>query len=57
MCVQVCGVGALIYSEKEYKIGAQEVQKLGEIEHALTSLIKRYSMDKICDSVEQLSKK
>jgi benzoyl-CoA reductase subunit BamC len=58
MCVQVCRCGALTYVESEKKVGpgAQEEPRRDEMEIGLASLVKRYGIDKIADSVAQISK-
>lgn len=60
MCVQVCRVGALSYSEKKKRTGpgarAHEEQKLDGIQIGLESLIKRFGIEKLADSVARISK-
>ena len=58
MCVQVCRRGALTYTEREKKLGpgAQEEQRRDGMEIGLASLIKKYGIEKIVDSVAQMSK-
>lgn len=56
LCVKWCLVGALSVTEREEEVAeADEVNK-GEMEIGLESLITRYGIDKIVDTVAQISK-
>jgi benzoyl-CoA reductase subunit BamC len=53
MCVQVCLSDALTYEEREEE-GEEEVER-EELEIELESLVDKYGLDKIMDSVARLS--
>jgi benzoyl-CoA reductase subunit BamC len=56
LCVQVCRHDALTYEESEEEVGEEEV-KLGEMEIGLESLVDKYGMQKVMDTVARMSKK
>jgi len=55
MCVQWCLNDVLQYEEREEEV--EEEEKLDDMEVGLSSLINKYGMDKVLDSVERMSKK
>ena len=55
LCVQVCRHDALTYEESEEEVGEEEV-KLGEMEIGLESLVDKYGMQKVMDTVARMSK-
>ena len=55
LCVQVCRAGALTYEEREEEVGEEE--KLGDVEIGLESLANKYGLQKVVDTVAQISKK
>ena len=60
VCVQVCKVGALTYTEGEEETGdgalAQEQLKPNAMELGLESLVERFGLEKVADLVAQISK-
>jgi benzoyl-CoA reductase subunit BamC len=52
----VCRHDALTYEESEEEVGEEEV-KLGEMEIGLESLVDKYGMQKVMDTVARMSKK
>ena len=56
MCVQVCQPDALTYEEREEEAGEEEVKR-EEMEAGLESLINRYGLQKLLDTVVRMSKK
>lgn len=56
VCVQVCGTDALTYLEREVGREEQPQEKCGEIEIGLESLVNRYGMEAVLDSLKQMSK-
>ena len=56
LCVQVCRHDALTYEESEEEVGEEEV-KLGEMEIGLESLVDKYGMQKVMDTVARMLKK
>jgi len=55
LCVKWCLVGALSVTEREVAVIPEE-EKLGEMEIGLESLISRFGIDKVADTVAQKSK-
>ncbi len=55
LCVQWCINNALIYEEREEE--AEEGVKLEDVDIGLESLISKYGMQKVTDTVARLSKK
>ena len=55
-CVKVCGCDALTYAEKEVEVTQEKVEQ-EEIEIGLESLIDKYGMQTIMNSVDRMSKK
>jgi benzoyl-CoA reductase subunit BamC len=55
MCVDACTFGALTYVEREEVVEA-EPQKRGEMEIGLKSLIKKYGLKKVKDTIDRVSK-
>ncbi|KJS00818.1 MAG: (4Fe-4S)-binding protein [Peptococcaceae bacterium BRH_c4a] len=55
LCVQVCRVDALTYEEKEEEV--EEEVKLGQMEIGLESLVGKYGLQKIVDTVARMSNK
>jgi len=55
MCVQWCLNDVLQYEEREEEV--EEEEKPDDMEVGLSSLINKYGMDKVLDSVERMSKK
>jgi benzoyl-CoA reductase subunit BamC len=56
MCVQVCRCGALTYAEWE-EVASDPVEvKRGEMEIGLESLVKKFGIGKVADTVAQISK-
>ncbi|MBW1672318.1 MAG: (4Fe-4S)-binding protein [Deltaproteobacteria bacterium] len=55
MCVQVCEPGALTYEEREEEVGEEEVKR-GEMEIGLESLVNKYGVKKVMDTVARLLK-
>jgi len=53
MCVQVCDFGALTYEEREEEIGEEE--KREELEIGLESLVDKYGLQKLMDTVARMS--
>jgi len=53
MCVQVCLVDALTYEEREEEM--EEEEKLDELEVGLESLVKKYGLDKVADTLTRMS--
>jgi benzoyl-CoA reductase subunit BamC len=53
MCVQWCLNDALTYEEREEEV--EEEVKLGDIETGLESLVDKYGMEKIMDTVARMS--
>jgi len=56
MCVQVCSVGALTYEEEEVEVKEQEV-KPGDMEVGLESLVDKFGMQKVLETVARMAKK
>lgn len=55
MCVQVCCCDALTYVEREEEVAVEEV-KHDEIDMGLESLISKHGINKVVDTVAQISK-
>ncbi|MEW5921615.1 MAG: (4Fe-4S)-binding protein [Bacillota bacterium] len=55
VCVQVCRAGALTYEEREEE--AEEEVKLDEMDTGLKSLVDKYGLQKIVDTVARMSQK
>ena len=55
-CVQVCRAGALTYEEREEEGGEQEV-KSGDVEIGVESLVDKYGLEKVMDTIARMSKK
>lgn len=55
MCVQVCRVGALVYSEREEEREAKP--KLGQMEFALQTLVEKHGLESVLDTVARMAKK
>jgi benzoyl-CoA reductase subunit BamC len=56
LCVQVCRHDALTYEESEEEVGEEEVKR-GEMEIGLESLVDKYGIQKVMDTVARMSKK
>jgi len=56
LCVQVCRHDALTYEESEEEVVEEEVKR-GEMEMGLESLVDKYGMQKVMDTVARMSKK
>jgi benzoyl-CoA reductase subunit BamC len=56
LCVQVCRADALTYEEREEEV-EEEKEKLGDVEIGLESLVDKYGMQKVMDTVARMSKK
>ena len=58
LCVQVCRCDALTYEEREEEGGEDEAEvKRDEMEIGLESLVDKYGLEKIIDTVARMSKK
>jgi benzoyl-CoA reductase subunit BamC len=57
MCVQACGEHALTYVEREVEPDEVQQPKRGEIEVGLESLVNRYGVEAIIDSLRQMAKR
>ena len=55
LCVQWCINDALIYEEREEEV--EEEEKPGDVEIGLESLVDKYGLQKIMDTVARMSKK
>jgi benzoyl-CoA reductase subunit BamC len=55
MCVQWCLVDALTYEQREEE--GEEEEKPGELEIGLESLVERYGLQKVRDTITRISKK
>jgi len=53
ICVKVCLVDALTYEEREEE--AEEAEKLDELEVGLESLVDKYGMDKVMDTLARIT--
>jgi benzoyl-CoA reductase subunit BamC len=56
-CVQVCLNDVLTYEEREEEVEEEEEEKPGDVEVKLESLVNKYGLDKIKDSMARLAKK
>lgn len=54
-CVEACTFGALTYVERE-EVVEEEPQKLGEMEIGLKTLIQRYGLKKVMDTIARVSR-
>jgi benzoyl-CoA reductase subunit BamC len=54
LCVQWCLNDALTYEEREEEVGEEEV-KLEDVEIGLESVVDKYGLDKIIDTVARMS--
>lgn len=50
VCVQVCRIGALSYTEAEEERGAEEISR-GEIEIGLEALVNKHGIDKVFEAL------
>ena len=57
LCVQVCRHDALTYEESEEEGVEGEKEKLADVEIGLESLVDKYGMQKVMDTVARMSKK
>jgi benzoyl-CoA reductase subunit BamC len=55
LCVQWC-LNALIYEEREEEVEEEEV-KLDDVEVGLESIVEKYGLEKVIDTVARMSKK
>ena len=55
MCVQVCDFGALTYEEREEEVEEQEEEQRDELEIGLESLVNKYGLQKLTDTVARMS--
>jgi benzoyl-CoA reductase subunit BamC len=55
LCVQWCINDALTYEEREEEV--EEEEKLGDVETGLESLVDKYGLEKVMDTVARLSQK
>jgi benzoyl-CoA reductase subunit BamC len=55
LCVQWCLNNALTYEEREEEV--EEGEKPGDVETGLESMINKYGLEKIKDTVERLAHK
>ena len=56
MCVQVCQPGALTYVERQEERTEVEEEKHGEMEIGLESLVKRYGLKSVIDTVARMAR-
>jgi benzoyl-CoA reductase subunit BamC len=56
MCVQVCLNHVLTYEEREEEVEEEEA-KLGDIETGLESIVNKYGLQKVIDTVARLTQK
>ena len=57
LCVQVCQVGALTYEEREEEAQEEEKEKPEDVEIGLESMINKYGLQKVIDTVARMPKK
>ncbi|OPX82380.1 MAG: hypothetical protein A4E52_02063 [Pelotomaculum sp. PtaB.Bin013] len=57
MCVQACQHEALTYEEKEVWVEAEEQVKPAEMELSLKSLIDKYGLEKLANTVARMAQK
>jgi benzoyl-CoA reductase subunit BamC len=57
LCVKWCMVGALTYEEREVEVDEEEAPKAEEVEVGLESLVDKFGLQKVKDTVARLSKK
>jgi benzoyl-CoA reductase subunit BamC len=55
-CVEVCGEGALVYSEREVKRDEPSQVALGQIETGLQALMQRHGMEAVIARLRQIGK-
>jgi len=55
LCVQWCINDALIYEEREEEV--EEGVEMEDVEAGLSSMIDKYGMDKIADTITRMSQK
>ena len=55
-CVEWCLAEALIYVEKEEEVEENELPKLGDVEIGLSSMIDKYGLQKVLDTVARMAK-
>jgi benzoyl-CoA reductase subunit BamC len=55
LCVQWCLNNALTYEEREEEV--EEDKKPGDVETGLESMVDKYGMQKVLDTVARMSKK
>jgi benzoyl-CoA reductase subunit BamC len=53
LCVKWCTVDALIYEEREEEV--EEEEPIDEMEMGLESLVEKYGLQKIMDTVNRMS--
>lgn len=56
-CVQVCRCDALTYEERQDERGEEAEEKRGELEIGLDSLVDKYGLQKLMDTVARMSVK
>jgi benzoyl-CoA reductase subunit BamC len=56
MCVQWCLNDVLIYEEREEEVEEEE-EKIDDVETGLESLVDKYGMQKVLDTVARMSQK
>ena len=56
MCVQVCHPGALTYVEREEEVESIEEPRHGEMEIGLESLVKRFGLKDVIETVARIAK-
>jgi benzoyl-CoA reductase subunit BamC len=55
MCVQKCLNDVLIYEEREEEVDEEEEGKPEDVEIGLESMIDKYGLDKVMDTVSRIS--
>jgi benzoyl-CoA reductase subunit BamC len=55
-CVEWCLAEALIYVEREEEVDEDEQPKLGDIEISLGSMIDKYGLQQVLDTVARMAK-
>ena len=55
LCVQVCGPGVLIYVEREEEVGEDQPQ-LGDVEIGIGSMIDKYGLQQVLDTIARMAK-
>ncbi len=56
-CVYVCQVDALTYEEREEEVEEEEEKKYEDLEIGVSTLINKYGLDEVMDTIARLSKK